>query len=68
MNVVMAPDVQLIAEFMQSNLTTDRLVEVSKSLSSLSEVLWGHYPRIAAPAVQLRLPPLSESMQPVATE
>jgi hypothetical protein len=54
MNISMAPDVQAVAEFMQSTLPANRLVEVSKSLSRLSEALWGHHDRIAAPTLELR--------------
>lgn len=68
MNLIMDPDVQTVAEFMQSNLPANRLVDVSGSLSKLAEVLWGHYERVAAPSVQLTLPQVTSLQQPTASE
>lgn len=67
MNLAMDPDVQSVAEFMQRNLSADRLVDVCRSLALLSEPLWGHYPKAMAPAIQLEAQPISALQPPAAT-
>lgn len=44
-NVVMDPDVQKVCEFMQRNMTADRLVSVAEKVGELAPILWGNHGR-----------------------
>ena len=44
-NVVMDPDVQKVCEFMQRNMTADRLVSVAEKVGELAPILWGRHGR-----------------------
>ena len=41
MNLMMDADLKTVAEFMQSHIAADRLVQVADRLAALAPVLWG---------------------------
>ena len=41
MEIVIDPDVQAVAEFMQRNVPAARLASVAKALNELGPLLWG---------------------------
>jgi len=45
MKVEMDMDVQSVLEFMQTRITTDRLIAVGEAVGALSPVLWARYGR-----------------------
>lgn len=68
MDLVMDPDVQLIAEFMQCNIQADKLRGVSSKLGRLSELLWGHLPVADVRTLVLANQPVNVLQQPSANE
>jgi len=51
------PDLKAVAEFMQSNVPTAKLVSVAESLSAVAPLLWGDYDRQAVAALELKVSP-----------
>jgi hypothetical protein len=43
MNVSLHPDVQRVAEYMQREISADRLVSVAQSLAAVAPLLWSCY-------------------------
>lgn len=43
MQIELQPDIQEVAEFMQRNIPTSRLVAVAAGINGLAPLLWGHH-------------------------
>jgi hypothetical protein len=63
MTVEMDPDVQRVAEFIQTNFAAQRLVSIAESVAALAPALWGQYGGEAVLALQLK-PPLISACDP----
>jgi len=43
MNLEIDPDVKVVAEFMQSNMSAAKLVGVATAIGRLAPILWGRF-------------------------
>jgi hypothetical protein len=54
MEIVLDPDVQAVAEFMQQRMQASRLVAVANGLAGIAPLLWGRYQREEIHILQLQ--------------
>jgi hypothetical protein len=58
MKIIIDPDVQAVAEFMQGKIPASKLVAIASALSALAPVLWGHNRAEEVEAVRLKAEPI----------
>ena len=63
MLVSMDPDLQRIAEIMQTSMAADKLVSVATALGEIAPILWGCYERAEIRPLSLDAPPIEGSMR-----
>lgn len=61
--VVVDPDVQVVAEFMQTRIAASRLVAVSDGLAAIAPLLWGRFQPEAVQALRLDVGSISAAEQ-----
>lgn len=59
MQLEMNPDVQRIAEFMQSEFPADQLRGLAEAVGKVAPVLWGRYSHTAVYPLHLNYPPVT---------
>jgi hypothetical protein len=64
MGIEIDPDVQRVAEFMQSRLMASRLVPVATAIAKLAPILWGRYSVDEVAALTLGNGQISDSATP----
>ena len=59
MDLIIDEDVKAVAEFMQRNLPTAKLVPVAEALVMLAPAFWGAFETESVAALRLREPPIT---------
>ena len=60
MNLIIDPNIQAVAEYMQNTLSTNCLVAVSQGLAKLAPLLWGHYETEDVSVLRVEHRPISD--------
>jgi len=60
----MDEDVQRVCEFMQANMSADKLKGVAEAVNHLAPILWGHYGRDPVAALSLNCHPIGRGLPP----
>lgn len=69
MNIEIDLDLKNVAEFMQKNISADKLVGVAHVLSLIAPVIWGHHGSKNISGLRLvpEPPTLTQNIRPTAT-
>lgn len=60
LKLVVDADVQVVAEFMQSNVAASRLVAIADGLAAIAPLIWGRYEPEKVLALRLVSPELTD--------
>ena len=64
MDLILDGDVKAVAELMQSNIPTERLVEVSTAVATLAPIIWAGYKPEPIQALRLVHQPITSADGP----
>jgi hypothetical protein len=60
MQIELDQNVQIVAEFMQSNFPADDLTAIASGVSAVAPILWGKYGNKTKEVLRLRSAPISD--------